>query len=150
MNKQKISISILFLAVILVIVFVVIKSNKKVTEETSTTKPVDVSANGTDTGAVKTTEFGGSVVFKLNDKITFSDGLNVVLKEINDSRCPKGVQCIWAGEISGIFTISGAGLVSPVEIRLGTINNKKVILDGYTFSLKDATETNITIEIVKN
>ncbi|MFA5932277.1 MAG: hypothetical protein WC793_02770 [Candidatus Paceibacterota bacterium] len=150
MNKQKISISILFLVVILVIVFIVIKSNKKVTEETNTTKPVDVSTNGTDAGVVKTTEFGGSVVFKLNDKITFSDGLNVTLKEINDSRCPKGVQCIWAGEIAGTFLISDAKLATPKEIRLGAIRNKSVVLEGYTFSLKDATVDSLTIQVVKN
>lgn len=150
MNKQKISISILFLAVILVIIFVAFKTNKKSTVEVDTTKPVDVSTNGAETGVVKPTEFGGVVVFKLNDKVTFSDGLNVTLKEINDSRCPKGVQCVWAGEIAGTFMISDAKLVAPKEIRLGMIRNKSVVSEGYTFSLKDATTTSLSVEVVKN
>jgi len=95
-------------------------------------------------------EFGKTVGFKLNDQITFSDGLNVVLKEINDSRCKEGVQCIWAGEVSAVFTVSGGGFTSAQEIRLGTVNNKSVSLGGYTFSLKEATEKSITIEVVKN
>lgn len=33
-------------------------------------------------------------------------GFNLVLKEVvSDSRCPKGVTCIWAGEVSVIISV---------------------------------------------
>ena len=92
-------------------------------------------------------DFGKSVKLSLNGKVSFPDGLIVKLKEINDSRCPVGTQCIWAGEISGNFAISGGKLVSPKDIRLGTTNNKSIKEGNYTFTLKDATVTSITIVV---
>lgn len=136
--------------IILILVFVVFKQNKKIDEDVGVIKPVDIIITPTENPVIKPTEFGGVVTFKLNDSITFSDGLNIVLKEINDSRCPKGVECIWAGEISGSFMLSGAALSSPLEFRLGTTNKKSAVLDGYTFSLKSATEKTLSVEVLKN
>ena len=94
-------------------------------------------------------EYKKEILFKINDTKTFSDGFTVKLKEINDSRCKEGVQCIWAGELAGTFLVSG-GVFSPsVEIILGNTNNKSVTLKGYTFTLQKATEDSITIIIQK-
>ena len=94
-------------------------------------------------------EYSKEILFKINDTKTFSDGLTIKLKEINDSRCKEGVQCIWAGELAGTFLVSG-GVFSPsVEIILGTTNNKSVTVKGYTFTLQKATEDSITIIIQK-
>lgn len=95
-------------------------------------------------------DFGKTISFKLNDKFTFIDGLEVMLKEINDSRCPQGRVCVWMGEISGLFVLSGGTLVTPKELRLGTVNNSSVSWEGYTFSLQDATEDNLNIQVTKN
>ena len=97
----------------------------------------------------KNASFSKTATLNLNDRTTFSDGLSVMLKEINDSRCLENVQCISAGEISGIFALSGGKLSASKEIRLGTVNNKSVSLEGYTFYLKNATKTSITIKVEK-
>ncbi len=120
---------------------------------TTSASPIVVNATKVKDWSIQkkdTTEFNKTVTFKLNDKITFSDGLSVVLKEINDSRCKEGLQCISMGEISAVFALSGSGFNPSKEIRLGTLNNKSISLGGYTFSLKDATKTNVTVRVVKN
>lgn len=150
MNKQKIIISIFVAIILLGLLFIGLKPNDEIPKEINIPKPEEVVIIPTENPVTKITEFGELVSFKLNDSVTFSDGLNIVLKEINDSRCPKGVQCIWAGEISGSFVLTGAEFSSPGEVRLGTLNKKSIVLNGYTFSLKDATATSMTIEVVKN
>lgn len=51
---------------------------------------------------------------------------------ISDSRCPKNVQCIWAGEIKFLVTISKTGqLIEKKEVIFsgaGTINEKDHLL----------------------
>lgn len=112
-----------------------------------TNSEIPVPIEGTNTPA--TSAFNETASLKLNEEIILPDGLRVALKEINDSRCRPGVQCIWAGEISGVFMASGGTLAVPTQVRLGTVNNKTASLEDYTFSLKDATETVITIEVIR-
>ena len=94
-------------------------------------------------------EFGKAIILKLNDKITFSDGLKVALTFVDDSRCKPHVECIWAGELAAVLEVSGGKISNPGEVHLGTLNNKSVSVEGYTFSLKNATTTSATIEVVK-
>jgi hypothetical protein len=84
----------------------------------------------------------------LNEKITFTDGLVVALTVLDDSRCPKGVQCIWAGEISATFELSGGKLKNPGEIHLGTVNDKSMTVENYTITLVGGTETSATVNVV--
>jgi len=132
--------SVLGLGIVAGLGFLAIESNNKIIKQgdTDTGKPVENPINGF-------SEFGKVITFKLNDKTVFSDGLNVELKGINDSRCPKDVQCIWAGELAGTFMASGGKLSKSSEIRLGTENNKSVTFEGYTFRLQNATESSMTI-----
>src|SRR3989339_201427 len=85
-------------------------------------------------------EFNTSITYKIGDSVVFSDGLKVTLKEINDSRCKPDVQCIWAGELSALFSVSGGSLIAKEDVRLGTTNNKSKTLQNYTFTLQSATE----------
>lgn len=87
--------------------------------------------------------FGKPVAMRLNDSVVFSDGLLVTLKEINDSRCKPGLQCIWQGELSTLFNVNTDGSVK--EIRLGTVNNNMVNAGAYSFFLESATESSVTI-----
>src|SRR3989338_10860334 len=66
---------------------------------------------------------------------------------INDSRCPKGTVCVWAGEIITQFSITGGKVSASKELRLGTVNNKSVGMDGYTFTLNDADRRTATITV---
>ncbi len=90
-------------------------------------------------------EFNKPVTVRVNEKVIFSDSLSLTLQEINDSRCKPGVQCIWQGELSAVFSANING--SLREIRLGTVNNEKVNLNNYTFALEDATTNSATIKV---
>ena len=94
--------------------------------------------------------FNQSINMPLGTLITFPDTLNVYLREIMDSRCPAGVQCVWEGELAGKFVVYGDGFASAKEIQLGTSRNKTVTLQGYTFTLASATTNSATLRVVKN
>jgi hypothetical protein len=95
-------------------------------------------------------DFGKPINVTVGKKVQFEDGLVVLLKEINDSRCKPGVVCIWAGELSILLDISLANEGNVVyQVRLGTVNNKKVVNNGYVFELSAATEGSATIIVTK-
>jgi hypothetical protein len=98
--------------------------------------------------AFKEAVFDAPVVFRINDQFRYPTGLTVTLKKIDDSRCPQGVQCIWAGELAPTFSFDSE-IGETQEVKLGTVNNKKVTKNnGYlTFTLKDATKTTATLII---
>jgi len=161
MNTQKIIITVLGLAIVAGLGFAVVQSSIKLKNNEAIQEPI-LPGNPTEIPRKRTEnfpEFGMvsfdyPVNFSLNEKVIFPyglkfpDGLKVILKEINDSRCPKNVQCIWAGELTGIFAVSGGMLTAPTEINLGTESNKhaSVFAEGkYVFSLKDASATSMTI-----
>jgi hypothetical protein len=65
-----------------------------------------------------------------------ASGLNVSLVAIeNDSRCPIGAQCVWAGEATVQLNISSATMPEQ-KISLKT-NNQPVEFDGYLVTLID-------------
>ena len=72
-------------------------------------------------------DFDSEVTLSVGDSATFEDGLTFILKRVTaDSRCPKGANCVWAGEVTAVFTanqeeeltISSDPLKNPV--KLGT------------------------------
>lgn len=91
--------------------------------------------------------FDKVIVLESGGQAVFTDGLTLKLKEINDSRCKPGVQCIWQGEISGTFTVSGGKISGTKEFFLGTERNKSVVLNDYTFTLTNAMPTELWISV---
>jgi hypothetical protein len=58
-------------------------------------------------------------------------------KVIGDSRCPKGVQCIWAGEVSIQVTIVYKGTAYPMAlIQSGANEQATAAFQGYTLTFK--------------
>lgn len=114
----------------------------------SINEPEPNTPNTPPTKPIQTAVFNTPVTLNMYDRMIFADGLVISLKEINDSRCPVDVQCIWAGELSALFSISGGNLSTKQEIRLGTVNNKSISLEKYTFVLESATKTTATIRVV--
>ncbi|WP_346856361.1 hypothetical protein [uncultured Draconibacterium sp.] len=50
---------------------------------------------------------GKEAEFQFNQDYTSSDGsLRFTLSEINDSRCPTGAMCVWAGEVAVTIEIT--------------------------------------------
>ncbi len=91
--------------------------------------------------------YGSPTTFEVEDSVTFEDGLTVKLLEINDSRCPADVQCIWAGELSGNFELSGT--VETQTVLLGMVSGSDAMIDDYRLALTEITETAATLTIVK-
>lgn len=93
----------------------------------------------------KTTPYGKPLVMRVGESVVFSDGMTLKLKEINDSRCPEGVQCIWQGELSPLFIATQNG--ASDEVRLGTVRGANLSLKGRTYTLVGATETSATVQV---
>lgn len=54
------------------------------------------------------------------DEVVSHDGLKLGWLEISDSRCPTGVNCVWAGEVKVTLEVTNtlAEGGEPVEVRL--------------------------------
>lgn len=94
-------------------------------------------------------EFGKAVTLKVGESVTYADGLVVKLEAINDSRCPQGVQCIWAGELASVLILSGGELASQTEIRLGTLRAPAAEVAPYGLTLVGATTTTVELVVKK-
>lgn len=99
--------------------------------------------------APKTAKFDAPITLGMGEDVMLPDGLLIAIKEINDSRCKPGVQCIWAGEISVLITRANNGEEGSVleEFRLGTVNNKSLTRGVHTFTLQSATPTSVTLVV---
>lgn len=137
---KKILIIVLGVAVITGLGFLIFRTPKAIVEKIPPESPVVVSETPPINPPADTEAFGSPVVFNLNEEAVFTDGLKVVLTAISDSRCPKGVQCIWAGEVSVTFEVSGGRITYPGEVRLGTETIPFTTVENYSFSLKSADE----------
>jgi hypothetical protein len=92
----------------------------------------------------------GSAIFRVGKSVTYSDGLTVELKGINDSRCPAKVQCIWQGELAANFTAHGGDLGNQARtFTLGAVTAKHQVVAAYDFVLADASVDTATVIVTK-
>ncbi len=78
---------------------------------------------------------GDTVTIKLPNQT--SPRWSVKALSFGDSRCPAGVQCIWAGEQNITLTVTDlVARVAPQDITLGTERNPNQTLYGLTLKLK--------------
>lgn len=77
--------------------------------------------------------FGSETVF-LADETYCSENMELTMQveEINESRCPEGVVCVWAGQVTVTFDLKG-----DVEgkLQLASLMNPADTLGDYTFQL---------------
>lgn len=160
-NNTKIAIAVgivVALAIGIIIGVSINRKNRMVPVDTAATDTVTTAENSTPATPVKTVKtsttvstkkgFNTSVSMNIGDSVTFSDGLIVMVKQIDDSRCKSGMQCPWAGEIGTTLTIkSTKPNMNQEEVRLGTVVNKSAMAQGYKFSLEKATPTSVTIRV---
>ncbi|MBK1897474.1 hypothetical protein [Chryseobacterium paridis] len=104
-------------------------------------------STGTASTKEKTMNKEGNIIY-------FTEGENKFLKEYQmnvtfnkiseDSRCPEGVNCIWAGVAVANVTVMGT-TTRPVTLTLATTDNEgrnystSAEFNGYTISLKEVT-----------
>lgn len=93
------------------------------TVATTTTTASTVTPSNTNTyqkgDTVVVTAHIGQTVSALGEKITPTAVLD-------DSRCPTGVQCIWAGTVHATASLSGANGTSKVTFELGKSSTSEV------------------------
>lgn len=81
---------------------------------------------------------GKESTFRKDELSTSSDGkYTLLITDIQDSRCPKGVECIWQGEVvvKGEFTANGNK--SPFEVH-SVVKDQNKQPEGYTIQVIDA------------
>ena len=92
--------------------------------------------------------FNVATTVSIGERIFFQDGMKLTLTAINDSRCPSGVQCIWAGELSPVFTFVDVDKSSQ-EVLLGTTRTPQATVRNYVITLTSATTEEAIITVVK-
>ncbi len=149
---KKTTLILLFLVVVSVAVFAYIKNHPKPAVVTNVEKPAaEVPAPKPKPAPVSSlAEFDKPVTLKLLKKTTFTDGLVAILTVVDDSRCPAGKECFWAGQLSVAVELSGGKLKNPGEIHLGTEINPELDLDTYHIKLNSATESTATVTITNS
>ena len=94
--------------------------------------------------------FSTEYLLNIGGHITLPDGLTVTLKKVNDSRCPKGVTCVWAGELAPVLSVTGGYFGTAIqEVIIGTVRNQSDTTGGYTFAIRSATTTSANIVVYR-
>ncbi len=95
---------------------------------------------------VMTLSCGGNIHASLGEEFTLPAGktaditgedLSIKFVEvISDSRCPTGVECVWAGEAKSqmLITLSGSSSEIVLTISGGTSSTAQEVFNQYTFN----------------
>jgi hypothetical protein len=86
-----------------------------------------------------------TVTLRVGATKQIDDQLAITLDQINDSRCPAEVYCIWAGEIAAELTTVNGGKWG--SFRLGTSTAPEVDAVGHRFTLMSADLESVKIKI---
>jgi hypothetical protein len=66
----------------------------------------------------------------------FINGVKITLNKIvEDSRCPSGVQCVWAGRVVANVTLKSETDTETIEMTMG----QNVYIETYTVKIDDVT-----------
>jgi len=86
----------------------------------------------------QTFTIGKESTFRINQLYFSTDGqYTLLIKEITDSRCPEGVECVWSGEVflKGEWTYNGTKHL----IELHTVlKDKQIEPEGFSIQIVDA------------
>ena len=76
--------------------------------------------------------------FRINQLYTSTDGVyTLLIKEIVDSRCPEGVECIWSGEVTVKGEWTDNKNKSNFELH-SIMNHQQTYPTGFTMKIVDA------------
>lgn len=81
---------------------------------------------------------GREASFRLHQLYTSTDGqYTLKINTINDSRCPEGVICVWAGEVTITGEVTDSGNKTPFEIH-SVVTGSNQQPEGLTLKILDA------------
>jgi hypothetical protein len=76
--------------------------------------------------------------------------MTVTLTAIEDSRCPKDIRCVWAGELAAVFSVrASATALEAVDLRLGQTTRPQAAALGAEVTLAAITEETATISVTR-
>lgn len=91
--------------------------------------------------------FGVEKEFKINgDYHSIDNSLKFTITEINDSRCPSDVVCIWAGKADVKIKVESP---VPGTITLSTYDNPVDTIGSYSFKIIDVSPYPISTKTIK-
>lgn len=91
--------------------------------------------------------FGVENEFKINgDYHSVDNSLNFTITEVNDSRCPSDVVCIWAGKVDVKIEVESP---VPGTITLSTYDNPVDTVGNYSFKILDVSPYPISTKTIK-
>jgi hypothetical protein len=93
--------------------------------------------------------FGSEVPLKIGASVSYDDGLSVSLEQINDSRCPQGVQCFWQGELAPVLTLRGGSLAGETKLTFGTVRGLTGAAGDYALTMSSVTENTAVVVVTK-
>lgn len=97
----------------------------------------------------KTFKVGHESTFRINHLYTSTDGqYTLQINDINDSRCPLGVYCIWQGEVTLKGEWTDNKVNSPIEIHSVIKTNEKQPA-GFTIQIVNVQPIPITSKVYK-
>ena len=86
----------------------------------------------------KTFKIGKESTFRIDQLYTSSDGqYTLQIKEITDSRCPEGVQCVWQGEVTLKGEWTDNSKKSDFELH-SVLKDVEKQPEGFTIQILDA------------
>lgn len=115
-------------------------------EAPSSTPPLASDVATTTQQTTSTYRLGDTVQFFLNDDVTFADAKNpqrsftVTAVEFTDSRCPKGVVCVWQGELGVRLRVTDRRTGQSEDVSLGMVRTKTATALGLRFTLREIDE----------
>jgi hypothetical protein len=120
---------------------------RDISSDTTTTQTQVISGGAVEQDATLA-NYDKNISLSINHSLTLPDGLVVTLKEISDSMCNFGVQCVWVGELSALFSLNGGVASFAEDIRLGTVSNKIIKMKTHTFYLGSIGNNTATLRVV--
>lgn len=82
----------------------------------------------------------------INETLKINEHLSILLLKVNDSRCPKNVECFWEGELEYHLLINGE------NYKISTVLNKRINYQDYLISIitDKCNENTLIIKVEKS
>jgi hypothetical protein len=96
---------------------------------------------------------GGVETFDLRpgqERLVRSAGVRILLVEVaEDSRCPQGVECIWAGNVRVVLRVKGPGKSTKLEMLNSATEPTALALKGRSVSIAKVSPAKIIDREIK-
>lgn len=88
-------------------------------------------------GTIKTMQLGQAISLKINESAQLAtNDLSVTFKAVtSDSRCPRGAQCVWAGEADVVLTVKAGEKSQDITVKVGAGADSTAAVEPYSIRI---------------